>query len=412
MWRRGTRRTGGSGRPAFWRLPKIRGHDPLSSRYSDDSVSELNLILFGPPGAGKGTQAERLQADFQLPYIATGDILRENVREGTELGRKAEQYMNAGDLVPDDLIIAMVTERFQEEDARDGFILDGFPRTIEQAEALDRQLSELGRRITAVLLLDVPDEEVVRRLSGRRVCVKAGHNYHVEFDPPKRDEVCDQDGSRLIQREDDKPEVIENRLEDLPREDQAGDRLLRGAGAAEADRRHPRPDRGPRSHPRGDRDAPARGKRLSQAVPRVIIKKTPEEIERMAAAGAILVQDHEPAGRQDASGCHHSRTRRGRREVHPLPGSGAGVQGLPRVPGLDLHVAQLDDRPRDPGRLQARPRRPPVGRHGGRPRRVGGRRRAHVRGRPDHADRPQATYDDRGGAAPRRRPGPARQPSW
>jgi adenylate kinase len=175
-------------------------------------VSELNLILFGPPGAGKGTQADRLQADFQLPYIATGDILRENVREGTELGSKAEQYMNAGDLVPDDLIIAMVTERLQEEDARDGFILDGFPRTIEQAEALDRQLNELSRRITAVLLLDVPDDEVVRRLSGRRVCVKSGHNYHVEFDPPKRDDVCDQDGSRLIQREDDKPEVIENRL--------------------------------------------------------------------------------------------------------------------------------------------------------------------------------------------------------
>ena len=175
-------------------------------------MSELNLILFGPPGAGKGTQADRLQADFQLPYIATGDILRENVREGTELGSKAEQYMNAGDLVPDDLIIAMVTERLQEEDARDGFILDGFPRTIEQAEALDRQLSELGRRITAVLLLDVPDDEVVRRLSGRRVCVKSGHNYHIEFDPPKRDEVCDQDGSRLIQREDDKPDVVENRL--------------------------------------------------------------------------------------------------------------------------------------------------------------------------------------------------------
>ncbi len=176
-------------------------------------MSELNLILFGPPGAGKGTQAERLQADFQLPYTATGDILRENVRDGTELGRKAEQYMNAGDLVPDDLIIAMVTERLDEEDARDGFILDGFPRTIQQAEALGRQLSELGRRITAVLLLDVPDDEVVRRLSGRRVCVKAGHNYHVEFDPPKRDDVCDQDGSRLIQREDDKPEVIERRLD-------------------------------------------------------------------------------------------------------------------------------------------------------------------------------------------------------
>jgi adenylate kinase len=175
-------------------------------------VSELNLILFGPPGAGKGTQAERLRSDFQLPYIATGDMLRQNVSEGTELGREAKRYMDAGDLVPDDVIVAMVAERLREEDARDGFILDGFPRTTAQAEALDKQLAELGRRITAVLLLDVPDDEVERRLSGRRVCVKNGHNYHVEFDPPKRDNVCDQDGSRLIQRDDDNPEVVRNRL--------------------------------------------------------------------------------------------------------------------------------------------------------------------------------------------------------
>jgi adenylate kinase len=139
-------------------------------------------------------------------------MLRQNVKDGTELGQKAKQYMDKGDLVPDDLIVEMAAERLQEEDALDGFILDGFPRTIEQAKALDAQLSELGRRITAAVLIDVPDDELVRRLSGRRVCVKTGHNYHVDFDPPKREGVCDQDGSRLVQRDDDKPDVIRNRL--------------------------------------------------------------------------------------------------------------------------------------------------------------------------------------------------------
>jgi adenylate kinase len=175
-------------------------------------MSELDLILFGPPGAGKGTQAERLRRDFQLPFISTGEMLRANVKEGTELGRRAQEYMDAGDLVPDELIVAMVADRLQQDDAQDGFILDGFPRTIEQAGALDKQLADLGRRVTAALLIDVPDDEVIRRLAGRRVCVKTGHNYHVEFDPPKRDGVCDQDGSRLIQRDDDQPDVIRNRL--------------------------------------------------------------------------------------------------------------------------------------------------------------------------------------------------------
>jgi len=175
-------------------------------------AQQLNLILFGPPGAGKGTQAERLRKDFELPYIATGDMLRANVKDQTELGKQAKAYMDAGDLVPDELILAMAAARLGHDDAQDGFILDGFPRTLEQAQALEQQLSEMGRRVTAALLIDVPDEEVIRRLSGRRMCVKSGHSYHLEFDPPKHEGVCDQDGSRLVQRDDDKPEVIENRL--------------------------------------------------------------------------------------------------------------------------------------------------------------------------------------------------------
>jgi adenylate kinase len=176
-------------------------------------VSELNLILFGPPGAGKGTQAARLQEDFRLPYVATGDILRAAVKDGTELGLKAKGFMDAGELVPDDLVIDLIVDRIGADDARDGFILDCFPRTPAQADALGEAFDRLGRRITAVLLFDVPDEDLVRRISGRRVSVKTGRVYHVESDPPKHEGRCDVDGSRLVQRDDDKPEVVEKRLE-------------------------------------------------------------------------------------------------------------------------------------------------------------------------------------------------------
>jgi adenylate kinase len=177
-------------------------------------MSELNLVLLGPPGSGKGTQGERLQEDFQLPYYATGDILRAAVRDETELGKTAKEYMDRGDFVPDEVIIGVIVERLGDPEAADGFILDGFPRTMPQAEALDAELKTLGRALRAVLLIDVPDEEVVRRLGGRRTCVKDGsHIYHVEFDPPKQPETCDIDGSRLLVRDDDKPEVIQHRLE-------------------------------------------------------------------------------------------------------------------------------------------------------------------------------------------------------
>jgi len=175
-------------------------------------VSELNLVLLGPPGAGKGTQAERLVEDFGLPYYSTGIILREAVEAQSELGKKAKEYMDAGDLVPDELICEVIAERFDSGEADNGFLLDGFPRTVGQAEMLQGLLDSRRRVLTAVLLIVAPDDEVVRRLSGRRTCAKGKHVYHVEFDPPKHEGVCDQDGSRLIQRDDDKPETVRKRL--------------------------------------------------------------------------------------------------------------------------------------------------------------------------------------------------------
>jgi len=170
--------------------------------------------MLGPPGAGKGTQADRLHEDFGLPHISTGDILRAQVSEGTDLGLEAKRFMDAGELVPDEVMVGMITDRVGGEDARDGFLLDGFPRNEKQADALAEALKALGRHLSAALLFEVPDDEIVRRLAGRRVCVKnPTHIYHVDFDPPKHEGICDQDGSRLIQRDDDEEKTIRRRLE-------------------------------------------------------------------------------------------------------------------------------------------------------------------------------------------------------
>jgi adenylate kinase len=173
-------------------------------------MSELNLILLGPPGAGKGTQAARLRDDFDLAYIATGDLLREHVKEQTELGREAKGYMDEGKLVPDELVIKMILDKVEDE-GDDGFLLDGYPRNIAQADALGEELEQRGRKLTAALLVDAPDDVVIERLSGRRQCSN-GHLYHVKYDPPKHDERCDQCGRPLRQREDDRPETIKKRL--------------------------------------------------------------------------------------------------------------------------------------------------------------------------------------------------------
>ena len=176
-------------------------------------MSELNLILLGPPGSGKGTQGERLQEDFRLPYYATGDILRAAVRNGTDIGREAKDYMERGDLVPDGVIVGVIAERIDQKEAEDGFILDGFPRTEPQAEALESKLNELGREVSAAVLFEVSDEEVVRRLGGRRTCTN-GHIFHVDSDPPKNEGVCDVCGASLEVRDDDDPAVIRHRLDE------------------------------------------------------------------------------------------------------------------------------------------------------------------------------------------------------
>jgi adenylate kinase len=173
----------------------------------------MNLVLLGPPGAGKGTQAERLGEEFKLPHVASGDLFRENLKNKTELGMLASRYMNKGELVPDDVTIAMIRDRLERPDYENGVILDGFPRTLAQAEGLKEILAGMGRKLDGVLYIAVPDEELVDRLSGRRICRRCQTPYHVQFNPPKEQSVCGTCGGELYQRDDDKPETVRARLE-------------------------------------------------------------------------------------------------------------------------------------------------------------------------------------------------------
>ncbi|WP_339077480.1 adenylate kinase [Staphylococcus aureus] len=172
----------------------------------------MNIILMGLPGAGKGTQASEIVKKFPIPHISTGDMFRKAIKEETELGKEAKSYMDRGELVPDEVTVGIVKERISEDDAKKGFLLDGFPRTIEQAEALNNIMSELDRNIDAVINIEVPEEELMNRLTGRRICESCGTTYRLVFNPPKVEGICDIDGGKLYQREDDNPETVANRL--------------------------------------------------------------------------------------------------------------------------------------------------------------------------------------------------------
>jgi len=173
----------------------------------------MNIVLMGPPGSGKGTQAELLEEKLEIPHISTGDMFRSAIKEGSGLGQKVKEYLDKGELVPDELTIALVKERLAAPDAEKGFLLDGFPRTVKQAEALDELLSEMGRKLNLVLNLEVAEEKLLARLTGRRVCRNCGATYHLLFNPPAQDQKCDVCGSELYQREDDKEETVRKRLE-------------------------------------------------------------------------------------------------------------------------------------------------------------------------------------------------------
>lgn len=172
----------------------------------------MKIIMLGAPGAGKGTQAKRIAEKYTIPHISTGDIFRANIKNGTELGKKAKEYMDQGLLVPDELTCDLVMDRIQQDDCKNGFVLDGFPRTIPQAEALDEALTKIGQKMDYAIDVDVPDENIVNRMGGRRACLSCGATYHVEFNPTKAEGICDACGAQTVLRDDDKPETVQKRL--------------------------------------------------------------------------------------------------------------------------------------------------------------------------------------------------------
>jgi adenylate kinase len=169
--------------------------------------------MLGAPGAGKGTQAQMICDKYGIPHISTGDLFRANIKNGTELGKKAKDYMDKGQLVPDELTVQLLLDRVANPDCSNGYVLDGFPRTIPQADVLDRELTKLGDKVDFAINVDVPDENIIRRMSGRRACLKCGATYHIEHIPPKTEGICDRCGSELVQRDDDKPETVKSRLD-------------------------------------------------------------------------------------------------------------------------------------------------------------------------------------------------------
>ncbi|MBE5978856.1 MAG: adenylate kinase [Paenibacillaceae bacterium] len=172
----------------------------------------MKIIMLGAPGAGKGTQAKKIAEKYQIPHVSTGDIFRSNIKEGTQLGRKAKEYMDLGALVPDELTIGMLMGRIQQEDCRNGYVLDGFPRTIPQAESLQKAITEMGQKIDFAINVDVSDENIINRMSGRRACISCGATYHIVYNPSKVPGICDVCGSELVLRDDDKPETVKKRL--------------------------------------------------------------------------------------------------------------------------------------------------------------------------------------------------------